>query len=119
MSDNYDELKCLIDALYLDFDKFRNKKVKASGQRARNILLNCKKLCDVMRKEILNDLKNMPIKQRKAKKEAKKEAKEEVEEEVEEEAKEEEAKEESKEEVEEKPKKKRVRRANKKKVKNI
>ena len=100
MSDNYDELKCLIDALYLDFDKFRNKKVKASGQRARNILLNCKKLCDVMRKEILNDLKNMPIKQRKAK----------------EEAKEEEAKEE---EVEEKPKKKRVRRANKKKVKNI
>ena len=109
MSDNYDELKCLIDALYLDFDKFRNKKVKASGQRARNILLNCKKLCDVMRKEILNDLKNMPIKQRKAKEEAK-------EEEAKEEAKEEEAKEE---EVEEKPKKKRVRRANKKKVKNI
>ena len=62
--ENYEALKATIEALNTDFEKFQDKKVKAAGQRARNSLLNCKKLCDKLRKQILAEIKEIPIKHR-------------------------------------------------------
>lgn len=64
MEENYRDLQALIECLNLDFDKFRQKKVKAAGQRARNNLLNTKKLCDKLRKQILEEIKGIPVKHR-------------------------------------------------------
>ena len=64
MTDNYKDLQALIECLNLDFEKFNTKKVKAAGQRSRNSLLNCKKLCDTIRKQILSDMKQLPIRHR-------------------------------------------------------
>ena len=61
---NYDKLKSCIDALSQDFDKFQSKNVKASGQRVRANLLDCKKLCDILRKQILVEIKSIPVKHR-------------------------------------------------------
>jgi len=64
MEENYKDLQALIECLNIDFDKFQKKKVKAAGQRARNSLLNCKKLCDTLRKQIIAEIKAIPIKHR-------------------------------------------------------
>ena len=64
MAENYKDLQALIECLNIDVDKFNEKKVKAAGQRARNNLLNCKKLCDKLRKQIMVDLKDIPVKSR-------------------------------------------------------
>lgn len=64
MEENYRDLQALIECLNLDFDKFKEKKVKAAGQRARNNLLNTKKLCDKLRKQILEEIRSIPIKHR-------------------------------------------------------
>jgi hypothetical protein len=65
MKENYDALKATIEALTLDYEKFNDKKVKAAGARVRNNLLNCKKLCDKLRKQVLVDITALPIKHRK------------------------------------------------------
>lgn len=61
---NYDTLKAVIESLSQDFDKFESKKVKIAGQRVRNNLLNAKKLCDKMRKQIITEMKELPTKHR-------------------------------------------------------
>ena len=64
MEENYKDLQALIECLNIDFDKFREKNVKAAGQRARNNLLNTKKVCDKLRKQILAQIKTIPVKHR-------------------------------------------------------
>ena len=64
MEENYKDLQALIECLNIDFDKFREKNVKAAGQRARNNLLNTKKVCDKLRKQILTQIKTIPVKHR-------------------------------------------------------
>tara|TARA_R110001599_G_scaffold73668_3_gene203662 strand:- start:5913 stop:6377 length:465 start_codon:yes stop_codon:yes gene_type:complete len=62
--ENYDTLKATIEALCKDFIKFEDKKVKAAGQRVRNNLLNAKKLCDTLRKQIMKEMRELPTKHR-------------------------------------------------------
>ena len=61
---NYEQLKSITQAIEADYDKFNEKKVKASGQRMRNGLLNIKKLCDTLRKEIKQEMDDIPVKHR-------------------------------------------------------
>lgn len=63
-SDNYNSIKSLVNSMDIDYKKFRDKKVKASGNRLRNNLLNLKKLCDEVRKEILIEMEKIPVKHR-------------------------------------------------------
>lgn len=63
--ENYQSLKAIVNAIDTDFKKFKLKKVKASGNRVRNNLLNIKKLCDELRKQIQEDIKAIPTKHRK------------------------------------------------------
>ena len=67
MDDDYETLRSTIEALTMDYDKFREQKIKACGLRVRNNLLNCKKLCDKIRKQVLLDMKAVPVKARKEK----------------------------------------------------
>lgn len=61
---NYELIKSIVSAIDQDFEKFNSKKIKIAGSRIRNNLLNCKKLCDKLRKQILNNIKELPIKHR-------------------------------------------------------
>lgn len=68
MSDkNYEMLQSMIASLAIDFKKFSEKKIKVAGCRVRGQLLDIKKLADVMRKEVLAEVKSMPVKTRKKK----------------------------------------------------
>ena len=60
----YDNLKNSIMSIQNDFDKFQERKIKVSGQRVRNQLLNCKKLCDTLRKQLNIELAQVPTKHR-------------------------------------------------------
>ena len=87
--ENYYLLKATVEAIDSDYTKFQNRRVKVCGNRVRNNLLNIKKLCDVLRKQILEDIKTIPTKHRVKKIEVnvemvEEEEVEEVEEEVEE-----------------------------------
>lgn len=62
--ENYEALKATIEALKIDYEKFQDRKVKAAGGRVRNNLLNCKKLCDKIRKQVLVEIKEIPTKHR-------------------------------------------------------
>jgi hypothetical protein len=106
--ENYKELKATIDSLTKDFEKFDTKKVKAAGQRVRNHLLNAKKLCDVLRKQLMCEMRDLPTKHRIVSEPAVESSKDEIKEE-------EQPKTEA--ESEQKPKPKRTRKANVKKVK--
>ena len=64
INENYDSLRSMVEAMNEDLKKFNIKKVKASGSRVRNNLLNCRKLCDKIRKQILADMKSIPVKRR-------------------------------------------------------
>tara|TARA_R110000868_G_scaffold355510_2_gene617029 strand:+ start:141 stop:566 length:426 start_codon:yes stop_codon:yes gene_type:complete len=64
MSENYETIKATCDAMTSDFERFNSKKIKACGQRVRSNLLTIKKLCDTLRKQIINDIKAIPIKHR-------------------------------------------------------
>ena len=64
IDENYENLKAVITALTQDYEKFKSKKVKAAGQRVRNGLLNTKNLCDTLRKQVLTDIREIPIKHR-------------------------------------------------------
>lgn len=61
----YDTLKATVEALNLDYEKFNEKRVKVAGARVRNNLLNCRKLCDKLRKHVLEDIRAIPTKHRK------------------------------------------------------
>jgi hypothetical protein len=67
MEENYESLKAVILGLSQEYEKFKSKKVKIAGSRVRNSLLNCKKLCDVLRKQVLLDIKSIPVKHREIK----------------------------------------------------
>jgi len=67
IDDNYNNLKAVIMSLTQDYEKFKTKKVKVAGARVRNNLLNCKKICDTMRKQVLEQIKELPIKHRQSK----------------------------------------------------
>ena len=114
MEDNYKDLQAIIECLNLDFDKFKEKKVKAAGQRVRNNLLNTKKLCDKIRKQILEQIRDIPVRHRTSDSEESP-VEESPTEEKDEESPVEEKEESSAEEKEDKPKKKRIRKANIKK----
>jgi hypothetical protein len=62
--ENYEKICSMVKAMETDHIKFSQKKVKASGNRLRNNLLNIKKLCDEMRKDILTDMAKIPTKHR-------------------------------------------------------
>lgn len=64
IDENYDNLKAVITALTNDYEKFKQKKVKAAGQRVRTSLLNTKKLCDTLRKQVKEEITSIPIKHR-------------------------------------------------------
>ena len=49
---NYENLKAVITALTNDYEKFKTTQIKASGNRKRAGLLNSKKLCDTLRKQV-------------------------------------------------------------------
>jgi hypothetical protein len=66
IDENYENLKAVITALTQDYEKFKDKKVKAAGQRVRNGLLNTKKLCDELRKQVKAEINSIPIKHRKS-----------------------------------------------------
>ena len=57
-------IKSTVEALETDYNKFKSKKVKAAGQRVRNQLLNTKKMCDQLRKQIVEEMVSMPTKHR-------------------------------------------------------
>lgn len=64
LEQNYQDFKSVVQMINNDYEKFHIKKVKVSGQRCRNNLLTCKKLCDSLRKDILQNMKEMPVKSR-------------------------------------------------------
>jgi len=64
IDENYENLKAVITALTSDYEKFKQKKVKAAGQRVRASLLNTKKLCDTLRKQVKEEITAIPIKHR-------------------------------------------------------
>ena len=65
IDENYENLKAVITSLTQDYEKFKEKKVKAAGQRVRNGLLNTKKLCDELRKQVKAEIVAIPVKHRK------------------------------------------------------
>jgi hypothetical protein len=62
-----EKLKSMITALDQDYSKFTAKNVKVSGARLRNQLLDTKKLCDALRKQVLTKMKDLPVKKKTAK----------------------------------------------------
>ena len=64
IDENYENLKAVITALTNNYEKFKEKKVKAAGQRIRASLLNTKKLCDTLRKQVKEEITAIPIKHR-------------------------------------------------------
>ena len=64
IDENYENLKAVITALTNDYEKFKRKKVKAAGQRVRASLLDTKKLCDTLRKQVKEEITTIPIKHR-------------------------------------------------------
>ena len=64
IDENYENLKAVTTALTNDYEKFKQKKVKAAGQRVRASLLNTKKLCDTLRKQVKDEITSIPIKHR-------------------------------------------------------
>ena len=61
---NYELLQATVKMLNQDYEKFKEKKVKVAGSRFRNNLLNCKKLCDVIRKQVQTEIQKLPVKSR-------------------------------------------------------
>ena len=60
-TENYEQLKATVESVQNDFEKFRDKHVKISASRARHALLDAKKLCDILRKQILEECKALPV----------------------------------------------------------
>tara|TARA_R110000868_G_scaffold65714_4_gene196224 strand:+ start:504 stop:740 length:237 start_codon:yes stop_codon:yes gene_type:complete len=60
--DKFKELFAVVAVLEMDSKKFEEKPSKTSGARLRASLLTTKKLCDVLRKEVLTVVKAIPSK---------------------------------------------------------
>ena len=60
-------LKNHIDDLEVELKRLEEKKVKSSGSKARALLLKIKKLAHEMRKQVLLDVKEIPVKKSKNK----------------------------------------------------
>ena len=59
--DRFNELKSLISSMEYEHKKWTLRKIKASGQRVRNNLLEVKKIATLLRKEISDEIKSMPV----------------------------------------------------------
>lgn len=64
MSASYLELKSLVASIDYEMKKFEARKVKVSGARVRASLLSVKKLADKMRKDIQEQIRELPSKSR-------------------------------------------------------
>jgi hypothetical protein len=64
LDENYKALKSTIIVCDTDYDRFTQDMIKVSAGRLRGNLLAVKKLCDVVRKQVLEDLKALPSKPR-------------------------------------------------------
>ena len=64
--ESYQKLKTIVESMGEDCSKFHDSKVKACATRYRAKLLQCKKLCTEIRKEVQVEVKSIPVK-RKAK----------------------------------------------------
>jgi hypothetical protein len=62
LDENYKALKSTIIVCDTDYDRFTQDMIKVSAGRLRGNLLAVKKLCDVVRKQVLEDLKALPSK---------------------------------------------------------
>ena len=63
----FSEIKALIGSAEFELKKFESKKIKSSGSKVRAALLDIKKLCDSLRKDIQAEIKAIPKKERKVK----------------------------------------------------
>ena len=63
--DNLHVIQSLIDTTNIEINNLQNKKIKTSASKARANLLSIKKLCDTSRKQILEEVKKIPVKSRK------------------------------------------------------
>ena len=61
-SSKFKELFAVVAVLEMDSKKFDAKPSKTSGSRLRASLLTTKKLCDILRKEVLATVKAVPSK---------------------------------------------------------
>ena len=64
MERKFSEIRSLVEVLGLDFSKFSDKPSKTGGARLRASLLVVKKLCDTLRKEVLQETKLIPTRSR-------------------------------------------------------
>lgn len=57
--ETYNEIKGLVESFDRDFQKFHNKKCKCAGTRCRKRVLEISKLTGLLRKQLLEERKNM------------------------------------------------------------
>ena len=62
--DNLTVIQSLIDTTNIEVNNLQNKQIKTSAARASANLLSIKKLCDMIRKDILTEVKAIPTKTR-------------------------------------------------------
>ena len=62
--DNLTVIQSLLDTTNIEVNNLQNKQIKTSAARARANLLSIKKLCDMIRKDILTEVKAIPTKTR-------------------------------------------------------
>ena len=65
--EHYKGLLGQLEDVEVDLARFNDRKVKVCAQRARNMLLTCKKMCDALRRRLLLESKSIPVKHRKSK----------------------------------------------------
>lgn len=67
MNENYTNLKNTMNNMEKEYIKFSTKKVKLSGVNMRKDLLTVKKLCDTLRKQITQEINQIPRREKKVK----------------------------------------------------
>lgn len=67
-TNHHEELKKIHEVIAINYEKFHTKGVKTAGTRLRNSLMDSRKLVDLMRKDVLEKSKEMPVKKRTDKK---------------------------------------------------
>lgn len=64
-TESYEALKGLFESLEKDFSKFSLKNNKASCTRCRKQLMDITKISKVMRKQLIDEKKSLPVKKKK------------------------------------------------------
>lgn len=64
---HYDNIVGAVSTCGLELNKFKSTKQKEACKRARAQLLNIKKMCDALRKELKCEFDSIPVRHRKAK----------------------------------------------------